>query len=158
MIAHDYGAMIAHCLTQPCMTALHLTYHLRSRHFIGLCKSLTKLCGVYLRSDLVFRASINPWAARYTGLLIKLTPKGVVFSLFLSIQSIKESRDADPEDDDQGVMCVTRRDTDNVCSRRRMMMKKKKDFTSFCQPTQPIACANHGNHVQIIMKSRQSTT
>jgi hypothetical protein len=23
--------------------------------------------------------------------------------------------------------------------------KKKKDFTSFCQPTQPIACANHGN-------------
>ena len=35
---------------------------------------------------------------------------------------------------------------------------KKKDFTSFCQPTQPIACANHGNHVQIIMKSRQSTT
>ncbi len=36
--------------------------------------------------------------------------------------------------------------------------KKKKDFTSFCQPTQPIACANHGNHVQFIMKSRQSTT
>jgi len=36
--------------------------------------------------------------------------------------------------------------------------KKKKDFTSFCQPTQPIACAKHGNHVQIIMKSRQSTT
>ncbi len=32
--------------------------------------------------------------------------------------------------------------------------KKKKDFTSFCQPTQPIACANHGNHVQIIIKSR----
>ncbi len=24
----------------------------------------------------------------------------------------------------------------------------KKDCTSFCQPTQPIACANHGNHVQ----------
>ncbi len=23
--------------------------------------------------------------------------------------------------------------------------KKKKDFTSFCQPTQPIACANYGN-------------
>ena len=23
--------------------------------------------------------------------------------------------------------------------------KKKKDFTSFCQPTQPIACANHGD-------------
>jgi len=37
-------------------------------------------------------------------------------------------------------------------------LKKKKDFTSFCQPTQPIACANYGNHVQIIMKSRQSTT
>ena len=36
--------------------------------------------------------------------------------------------------------------------------KKKKDFTSFCQPTQPIACANHANHVQVIMKSRQSTT
>ncbi len=36
--------------------------------------------------------------------------------------------------------------------------KKKKDFTSFCQPTQPIACANYGNHAQIIMKSKQSTT
>ncbi len=36
--------------------------------------------------------------------------------------------------------------------------KKKKDFKSFWQPTQPIACANHGNHVQITIKSRQSTT
>ncbi len=25
-------------------------------------------------------------------------------------------------------------------------------FKSFCQPTQPIACANYGNHVQIIIK------
>ena len=32
-----------------------------------------------------------------------------------------------------------------------MTKMKKKNFTSFCQPTQPIACANHGNHVQIIM-------
>ena len=47
----------------------------------------------------------------------------------------------------------------DMCSERGMAWKKKKkDFTSFCQPTQPIACANHGNHVQIIMKSRQSTT
>ena len=31
-------------------------------------------------------------------------------------------------------------------------------FTSFCQPTMPITCANHGNHVQTFMKPRQSTT
>ena len=24
-----------------------------------------------------------------------------------------------------------------------------------CQPTRPITCANHGNHIQIIMKSKQ---
>ena len=30
--------------------------------------------------------------------------------------------------------------------------KKKKNFTSFCQPTRPITCANYGNHVQIFMK------
>ena len=39
-----------------------------------------------------------------------------------------------------------------------LMKKKKKDFTRFCQPTQPITCASYGNHVQINMKSRQSTT
>ena len=32
-------------------------------------------------------------------------------------------------------------------------MKKKKNYTRSCQPTQPITCANHGNHVQIIMIS-----
>ena len=35
---------------------------------------------------------------------------------------------------------------------------QKKDFTSFCQPTRLITCANYGNHVQIFMKSRQSMT
>ena len=29
--------------------------------------------------------------------------------------------------------------------------KKKKDFTSFCQPTRLITCANYGNHVQYVM-------
>ena len=33
------------------------------------------------------------------------------------------------------------------------ILMKKKDFTSCCQPTRLITCANHGNHVQIIMKS-----
>ena len=27
--------------------------------------------------------------------------------------------------------------------------QKKKNFTSFCQPTRPITCANYGNHVQV---------
>ena len=31
-------------------------------------------------------------------------------------------------------------------------------FTSFCQPTRLITCANYGNHVQIFMKSIQSMT
>ena len=39
-----------------------------------------------------------------------------------------------------------------------VLQQKKKDFTRSCQPTQPITCANHGNHVQIIMQSRRSTT
>ena len=39
-----------------------------------------------------------------------------------------------------------------------MQKKKKKNFTSFCQPTRPITCANYGNHVQIFIKSRQSMT
>ena len=45
-----------------------------------------------------------------------------------------------------------------VCIVKKKKKKKKKDFTRFCQPTQPITCANHGTHVQILMKSRQSTT
>ena len=40
----------------------------------------------------------------------------------------------------------------------RQCAKKKKHFTSFCQPTRPITCANYGNHVQIFIKSRQSMT
>ena len=42
--------------------------------------------------------------------------------------------------------------------RNGSLKKKQKHFTGFCQPTRPITCANHGNHVQHFMKSRQSTT
>ena len=42
--------------------------------------------------------------------------------------------------------------------RLQRLVKKKKNFTSFCQPTRPITCANYGNHVQIFTKSRQSMT
>ncbi len=38
------------------------------------------------------------------------------------------------------------------------MEKRENDSTRFCQPTQPITCANHGNHAQVIVKSRQSPT
>ena len=34
-----------------------------------------------------------------------------------------------------------------------LQKKKKKNFTSFCQPTRLITCANYGNYVQIFIKS-----
>ena len=35
---------------------------------------------------------------------------------------------------------------------------QRGDFTSFCQPTRLITYADHGNHVEICIKSRQSMT
>ncbi|KAA6421018.1 MAG: hypothetical protein FRX49_09157 [Trebouxia sp. A1-2] len=40
----------------------------------------------------------------------------------------------------------------------RLKHPPDRDSTRFCQPTQPIICANSANHVQIIMTSRMSTT
>ncbi len=55
-----------------------------------------------------------------------------------------------------GLMLVCTISTDCIKKKRERKKKKKEDFTGFCQPTQPITCAHHGNHVQIIMSSGQS--
>ena len=45
-----------------------------------------------------------------------------------------------------------------ACSTPEEEEEEEAEITSFCQPTRLITCANYDNHVQIFMKSRQSTT